>query len=154
VLLSALLTTGSSFLLDNNNNNDEYQVWVTTGDGSRKMHREAPCVRSSQHTGFSVWVDRNKWRQEMVGFGAALSNSAAYVIYHSPDRHAIMRDLFGNGTDDLGKLSTFTHSFAHLFVLPCVLLFVRVFVLSSVSSLTYPKINSLTMFFIKYNLLT
>jgi len=51
----------------------------------------------------SVWVDRRKRRQTMEGFGGALTNSAAYVIYNSPNRHIIMRDLFGQSQDDLGR---------------------------------------------------
>ncbi|WAQ99108.1 NEG1-like protein [Mya arenaria] len=99
LLLVNLLVAAQAFIT---NNNDEYQVWLTTGDGSKKLHREAPCPRTSNGHGYSVWVDRNKRRQSMEGFGAALTNAAAYVIYHSPNRHAIMGDLFGNSLDDLG----------------------------------------------------
>lgn len=83
-------------------NNDEYQVWLTTGDQTKKLSREAPCPMTSQHNGFSVWVDRNKRRQTIDGFGAAISNSAAYVLFHSPIRRNIMSDLFGTGQNDLG----------------------------------------------------
>ncbi|XP_045157181.2 uncharacterized protein LOC123523584 [Mercenaria mercenaria] len=38
----------------------------------------------------------------MEGFGAAMTNSAAYIIYNSPIRHQILRDLFGNGDSQLG----------------------------------------------------
>lgn len=88
-----------SFLLSNN---DEYQVWLTTGDQTKKLSREAPCPVTSQHHGYSVWVDRNKRRQTIDGFGAALTNSAAYVIYHSPIRNKIITELFGSGINDLG----------------------------------------------------
>lgn len=83
--------------------NDEYKVYLTTGDQSKKLSREAPCQVSSSHNGYSVWVDRTKRRQTIEGFGAALTNSAAYVIYHSPIRHQILNDLFGSGENDLGK---------------------------------------------------
>lgn len=89
----------AGFLLSNN---DEYQVWLTTGDQSKKLSRESPISVSSSYYGYSVWVDRNKRRQTIEGFGAAITNSAAYVIYHSPKRNAIMRDLFGSGIDELG----------------------------------------------------
>ncbi|XP_052256934.1 uncharacterized protein LOC127862038 isoform X2 [Dreissena polymorpha] len=84
------------------NNNDEYQVWLTTGDGSKKLHREAAISTSNSGQGYSVWVDRRKRRQSMEGFGGSLTNAAASVIYHSPNRAQIMRDLFGLGVNDLG----------------------------------------------------
>ncbi|XP_053395890.1 uncharacterized protein LOC123525833 [Mercenaria mercenaria] len=84
------------------NGNDEYQVYLTTGDQSKKLSHEAPCRVTSSHNGYSVWVDRRKRRQTIDGFGAALTNSAAYVIYHSPVRQQILQDLFGNGDNDLG----------------------------------------------------
>ncbi|KAH3697959.1 hypothetical protein DPMN_085472 [Dreissena polymorpha] len=99
VICLAWVITADGFLL---NNNDEYQVWLTTGDGSKKLHREAAISRSNSGHGFSVWVDRRKRRQSMEGFGGSLTNAAASVIYHSPNRAQIMRDLFGNGLDDLG----------------------------------------------------
>lgn len=76
--------------------NDEYDVWLTTGDQSKKLSHETPIGVTSSGHGYSVWVDRNKRRQTIEGFGAALSNSAAYNIFHSQKRHEIMRDLFGS----------------------------------------------------------
>ncbi|WAQ99109.1 NEG1-like protein [Mya arenaria] len=99
LLLVNLFIASQAFISDNK---DEYQVWLTTGDGSKKLHREAPCRRTSHSNGYSVWVDRSKRRQFIEGFGASLTNAAAYVIYHSPNRHTIMRDLFGKGVNDLG----------------------------------------------------
>ena len=92
-LINALLVLEmcSAFLL-----NDEYDVWLTTGDQSKKLSREASIGTSPHSQGYSVWVDRNKRRQTIEGFGAALTNSAAYNIYHSRRRQDIMRDLFGS----------------------------------------------------------
>ena len=87
-----MLETCSAFLL-----NDEYDVWLTTGDQSKKLSREASIGTSPHSQGYSVWVDRRKRRQTIEGFGAALTNSAAYNIYHSRRRQDIMRDLFGSG---------------------------------------------------------
>ncbi|XP_052256941.1 uncharacterized protein LOC127862039 isoform X2 [Dreissena polymorpha] len=101
--LIAILAISNSgcicFLL---NTNDEYQVWLTTGDMTKKLNREPSCMVTNNHHGYSVWVDRNKRRQTIDGFGAALSNSAAYVLFHSPNRHVIMRDLFGTDENQLG----------------------------------------------------
>ena len=88
----------SGFLL-----NDEYEVWLTTGDQSKKLSREAPIGVTSSPHGYSVWVDRNKRRQVIEGFGAALTNSAAYNIFHSQKRHEILTDLFGNNGIGNGK---------------------------------------------------
>lgn len=85
-------------------NNDEFQVWLTTGDEMKKLSRQSPVGPVSQEQGYNVWVDRRKRRQTIEGFGAALTNSAAYVIYNSPDRHAIMQDLFSCGENELGKV--------------------------------------------------
>ena len=89
------------FLLSDN---DEYQVWLTTGDQTQLLEQQAPVHVTQTHHGFSVWVDRNKKRQVIDGFGAAVTNSAAYVLYHSPHRHTIMQDLFGVGLGQLGRL--------------------------------------------------
>ncbi|WAQ99339.1 hypothetical protein MAR_023712 [Mya arenaria] len=99
LLLVNLLVASQAFITSSN---DEYQVWLTTGDGSKKLRREAPWLRTPNGHGYSVWVDRTKRRQSMGCFGASLTNAAAYVIYHSPNRHLIMRDLLGNSLDDLG----------------------------------------------------
>ena len=77
-------------------NNDEYDVWLTTGDQSKKLSHEQPIGVTSSHHGYSVWVDRNKRRQTIEGFGAALTNSAAYNLFHSKTRSQIMSDLFGS----------------------------------------------------------
>ena len=82
-------------------NSDEYDVWLTTGDQSKKMSREQPIGVTSSHHGYSVWVDRNKRRQTIEGFGAALTNSAAYNLFHSKIRDQIMTDLFSSS--GLGK---------------------------------------------------
>ncbi|KAK3087645.1 hypothetical protein FSP39_008702 [Pinctada imbricata] len=80
----------SSFLF----NNGPLEVYVTCGDGSKKLSPE-PSLNSGSGSGTRINVDRSKRYQTMDGFGAALTNSAAYVIYHSPRRHEIMRSLFG-----------------------------------------------------------
>lgn len=100
LILALCIVDGKGFLLGDN---DEYQVWLTTGDQTKLLERQPPVQASHAHYGYSVWVDRNKRRQIIDGFGAAITNSAAYVIYHSPHRHEIMEDLFGNGLDQLGR---------------------------------------------------
>ncbi|KAL3870680.1 hypothetical protein ACJMK2_038724 [Sinanodonta woodiana] len=87
-LLEAVVLAGDNSVLE---------VWLTTGDGHKKLSHES-SVHASQGTngGQLVTVDRNRHYQTVDGFGAAISNSAAYVIYHSPQRHEIMQTLFGS----------------------------------------------------------
>ena len=40
--------------------------------------------------------------QPVLGFGAALSNSAAYLIYNSPERSTIIKRLFSSDDADGG----------------------------------------------------
>lgn len=103
---SSVVILGDCYLLSTN---DEYQAWLTTGDGTRKLTRQSPVGPVSQEQGYNVWVDRRKRRQTVEGFGAAITNSAAYVIYNSPDRTNIMRDLFGNGEYELGRPRSFQY---------------------------------------------
>jgi len=98
-VISTSIAMCDSYLLSND---DQYQVWLTTGDETHKLSRQAPVVPVSDEQGYNVWVDRRKRRQTIEGFGAAITNSAAYMIYNSPDRQDIMRDLFGSGEYELG----------------------------------------------------
>lgn len=82
---------------------DQFQVWLTTGDTSSLLGRQAPIVPMSEHHGFNVNVYRNDTRQIIDGFGASINNDGAYVIFHSPLRHQIMQELFGNGENDIGR---------------------------------------------------
>ena len=91
LLCLLVLTTAWGFLLDNNN---PMQAYLTTGDQSRKLSVESN-VNIGSASGPKISVNRNSRFQTMDGFGAALTNSAAYVIYHSRQRHDIMRSLFG-----------------------------------------------------------
>lgn len=71
-------------------------AWITTGDQSRLL--EEHSVREARPVGgartVTVEVNRAERYQEMEGFGAAITNSAAYVIRQSPRRDEIMADLF------------------------------------------------------------
>lgn len=72
------------------------------GDTSALLDQQASIGVTSDPRGFNVTVDRGNTRQTIEGYGASMTNAGAYVIYHSPHRHDIMRDLFGNGTNELG----------------------------------------------------
>ena len=71
-------------------------VWVTNSNGGDRLTQKASLSPScSGASGFRVSVDRNNRFQNISGFGAALTNAAAYNLFHSPNRDQIMQDLFG-----------------------------------------------------------
>jgi glucosylceramidase len=75
------------------------EVWLTTGDASIKLQQQ---LSISFHAGTGsnsrrVVVDESLQYQQMDGFGAAITDSSAWVIYNllSPDqRNALMNSLF------------------------------------------------------------
>ncbi|CAG2187029.1 GBA [Mytilus edulis] len=78
------------------------QVLLTTGDQSKKLSQEADLYPLHDNNNLpQININKNQRYQTMEGFGAGLSNSAASVIYHSPKRHEIMRQLF-SPTDGIG----------------------------------------------------
>lgn len=75
------------------------QVWITTADQSRLLSRE-PDVAIHPATADAVAVIDVYAAieyQEMVGFGAAMTDASAQLIQRLPDaqRRAILRELFG-----------------------------------------------------------
>ena len=81
----------------------EVEAWVTTADKSKLVAR-GPNVRwaSGEPTGVTVTIDVDTaiTYQAMVGFGAAITDAAAWLIQTklSPiRREALLQDLFGRG---------------------------------------------------------
>ncbi|XP_052079907.1 uncharacterized protein LOC127718046 [Mytilus californianus] len=73
------------------------QVLLTTGDQSKKLSQENDLYPLHDNNNLpQININKNQRYQTMEGFGAGLSNSAASVIYHSPKRHEIMRQLFSS----------------------------------------------------------
>ena len=75
------------------------EVYVTTGDRSRLLSREADVTFGAPDgTLPSIVVDEGRSYQEIVGFGAALTDASAWLIEHKlapPQREALLQDLFG-----------------------------------------------------------
>ena len=75
------------------------QVWLTTGDRSHLLSREAdvPFGSAPESTGIVIDVDATRAYQEMVGFGAAMTDAASHLIHRLPGaaRDSLMRELFG-----------------------------------------------------------
>lgn len=82
------------------------QVWLTTADGTRQLARQADVAfgPTPDASGPTISVDTTRVYQRMVGFGAALTESSAWLIENrmSPtQRTALLRDLFSH-TDGIG----------------------------------------------------
>src|SRR6059036_2550959 len=77
------------------------QVWVTTGTGSKLLSREADVHFDSgvpPATLLRIVVDEATTYQEMVGFGAAITDASAWLIQNKltqSEREALLQELFG-----------------------------------------------------------
>ncbi|EWM18493.1 RICIN domain-containing protein [Kutzneria sp. 744] len=69
-------------------------VWLTTPDRSNLLTQKASVPFGTPGSGAVITVDPNTTYQSMVGFGASLTDSAAWNIYNSPARNSIMTALF------------------------------------------------------------
>jgi len=75
-------------------------MWLTTLDGQNKLTAQEPIVlqseRASPVSGTLITVDPAQHFQRITGFGAALTDSSAYLLSQlSPDqRQAAMHELF------------------------------------------------------------
>jgi len=77
------------------------QVWLTTGDGSKLLSRQADVHFDSgapPATLLRIVVDEGTTYQEMVGFGAAITDASAWLIQNKlapAQREPLLQDLFG-----------------------------------------------------------
>ena len=77
------------------------QLWLTTGDGSKLLSREADVRFDSgtpPATLLRIVVDEGNTYQEMVGFGAAITDASAWLIQNKltpSQREALLQELFG-----------------------------------------------------------
>jgi glucosylceramidase len=75
------------------------QVWLTTGDQSQLLSREpdVAILSTPDSSRVVIDVDETKVYQEMVGFGAAMTDASAYLINNKlgAQRDAVLRELFG-----------------------------------------------------------
>jgi glucosylceramidase len=75
------------------------QAWITTGSQARLLSREPDlAIRPTlDNAPVVIDVDEATVYQEMVGFGAAMTDASAYLLNNKlgPQRDAIMRELFG-----------------------------------------------------------
>ena len=75
------------------------QAWITTSTRARLLSQEPdlPIRTISDNAAVVIDVDESTLYQEMVGFGAAMTDASAYLINQKlgAQRGAIMQELFG-----------------------------------------------------------
>jgi glucosylceramidase len=69
-------------------------VWLTTADRSNLLRQQAGVSFGTGGSGSVITVNPNTTYQSMVGFGASLTDAAAWNIFNSPRRDEIMNALF------------------------------------------------------------
>ena len=78
---------------------DAVQAWVTTADQSRLLTRGPDLAFAAQAPlAIRIEVDPQRHYQEMVGFGAAVTDSSAWLIKNrltDAQRAALLKELFG-----------------------------------------------------------
>jgi glucosylceramidase len=103
VALSTLLACGQASAVDPGGGitptGPVAQAWITTADQSRLLTQEPdlPIRSTADASQFVIDVDEATTYQEMIGFGAAMTDASAYLINNKlgSQRDAIMRELFG-----------------------------------------------------------
>ncbi|MEQ1514959.1 MAG: glycoside hydrolase family 30 beta sandwich domain-containing protein [Usitatibacteraceae bacterium] len=81
-------------------------VWLTTGDKSRLLAREVPILLSPRAPlPINIDVDDAKRYQTIVGFGASITDSSAWLIrnrLNETQRNALLNELFGRAEGGVG----------------------------------------------------
>lgn len=84
----------------------DVSVWITTADHATALKPStAARFGDDKAAKLSITVDDAQRFQEMVGFGASLTDSAAWLIQHKLDagqRDALLKELFGRDGSGLG----------------------------------------------------
>jgi glucosylceramidase len=86
---------------------NQVEVWITLGDESKKLQQERDLSWESgaSDSGAAIAVDGTTLYQKMEGFGAAMTDSSAWLIMNKLDdnqRQQLMRDLFTREGDGIG----------------------------------------------------
>lgn len=75
------------------------RVWVTTSDHSKTMSKESEAhFGRGRRLATTIDVDAAQRYQQMLGFGAAITDASAWLIRHRMDeahRQALLQELFG-----------------------------------------------------------
>src|SRR5579883_2685765 len=81
-------------------------VWLSTSDGRRQLDRldDLPFAEEKKADA-TIEIDTSRRYQEMVGFGAAITDASAWLIEQrmKPDqREALLKELFGREGGGIG----------------------------------------------------
>ena len=79
---------------------DAVDVWMTTSNGAKLLSRESDVhlTTATPPPGTTITVDDATQYQEMVGFGAAMTDASAWLIetkMTAAQRDGLMKELFG-----------------------------------------------------------
>ena len=84
----------------------DVSVWITTAGHTRALAPSAPARFAGRASARpQIVVDDTQRFQEIVGFGASLTDSSAWLIQHMLDarqRDALLKELFGREGNGLG----------------------------------------------------
>ena len=82
------------------------RVWLTTGDRTKSMEAQAALAFTrGTPASDAIVVDQSRVYQEIEGFGASFTDSAAYLLNHvasAATREAVMRRLFTRSGEGIG----------------------------------------------------
>ncbi len=77
-------------------------AWMTTGDQTKLLQQQPDIHLDAPSSGVpsvpTIDVDENKSYQQMIGFGAAMTDASGFLIQNkmsAQDREALLQDLFG-----------------------------------------------------------
>jgi glucosylceramidase len=79
------------------------QVWLTTSDGINHLTRQSDIQFSGAGSSPTIAVDDTQQFQQMDGFGAAITDSSAWLIYNhmsTSQRNTLMTNLFGTSASN------------------------------------------------------
>ena len=83
-------------------------TWLTTGDQVKLLsHEPDNALKPGQATGYNpvISVDATTQYQQMIGFGAAFTDAATYLIQtklSASQRESLLQELFGRANGGLG----------------------------------------------------
>lgn len=84
----------------------DVSVWITTADHTSALAPSTPAHFVGQASARpQIVIDDTQRFQEIVGFGASLTDSSAWLIQHTLDarqRDALLKELFGREGNGLG----------------------------------------------------
>lgn len=105
-LATVSATAGAAPASSNDTDDPRVGVWLTTHDHRQALSPLAPAkfVRE-EPLPIDIAIDADQRYQEMVGFGAAITDSSAWLIQQRLDpqqRESLLRELFGRDNGGLG----------------------------------------------------